>query len=332
MASSRKGRRSSLEDEQRALAEATIDPRSTAASECLHAALRSHHALVVARAASLIRQHGIGGFDADLADAFERFLRDPAKTDPSCHAKLAAIEALDYSESTDAEPFLKATRHVQKERAWGPPVDTAAGVRARGVLALARIGYEQLDLVAAEALADPESPVRQAALEALAHRGSAAGAGLALLKLRVGDEDPLVTLAAMSTLLSVAPEWGLGTLRPLLDGTDEQRREIAAMALGQSRNEGALAMLLEALERCVRAAERVVLLRAIAIHRSEPALGAILKVIAEGNAADAEAAIEALAVRRFEPAVVEQVRAAARRNESDLDAIVAEAFAATEDR
>src|SRR5262245_52736381 len=141
MAGSKKRKQQTFEDEQKALAEVANDPRSEEARVRLCAALRSQRSLIVASAARLIKQRCLAGFDGELKAAFERFLDDPVKTDPSCNAKLAAIEALDYAESMDAEPFLRAARHVQKEPAWGAPVDTAAGLRARGVVALARINY-----------------------------------------------------------------------------------------------------------------------------------------------------------------------------------------------
>jgi HEAT repeat protein len=314
-----------LEEEQRALNGAMAEPRSTAARHALDHALLSKRSHLAARAASLIQRHHLDGFDDALRAVFERFLQDPIKSDPGCAAKLAAIEALDYGESAQSEPFWRAARHVQLEPSWGPPVDTAAPLRARGLLALARLGDPDFALLAAERLADPESPVRQSAADALAHHGSRAGAPLALLKLRLGDEDPLVHLAAMSALLSLAPEWGLAELGPLL--MDEPRRELAAVALGQSRLDDALKLLLDALERCVRPVERAPILRGIGLHRSDAALAALLDTIAAGSARDAETAIVALGARRFEPGLADKIRAAAARNpRADLTKILAETF------
>jgi hypothetical protein len=320
-------RRPTLEDEQQALAVVAADPRSDDARQRLRRGLGSKRSLLAARAARLIREHHLDGFEADLVDTFTRFLSDPVKSDPSCSAKLAAIEALDYGESSDVEPFVRAARHVQLEPAWGPPVDTAAPLRARGILALARIGPDDFQLLAAELLTDKESPVRQAAADALGHRGDRAGAALALLKLRIGDEDSLVTLAAMSALMALAPDVALVEVGRFLDGDDLLLRELAAVALGQSRRDDALELLLAALERCVRADERAPLVRGIGLHRSERALLALLTVIAERAPADAQAAIAALAARRFEPGLAARVRAAAERNaRAELDAALAAAF------
>src|SRR5262249_22696763 len=127
MASAKAPRRS-VEAELADLAQAMGDPRSDLAQERLRIAFRQGRALVVARAATLARQHRAVALVPELKEAFARFLRDPVKSDPSCHAKLAALEALDALEDMDVTPFLTGARHVQKEAAWGPPVDTAVGV------------------------------------------------------------------------------------------------------------------------------------------------------------------------------------------------------------
>jgi hypothetical protein len=324
-----KTKQPSYEDEQRALTEIRDDIRSDEGRRRLGVALRSRRSLVAARAARLIKEHGVEGFAAELTDVFTRFLDNPVKSDPTCQAKLAAIEALDFAESMEAEPFLRAAKHVQ----WEGASDTAAPLRARAILALARIGPRDFGLMAARLLSDGQPPVRQAALDALAHRGDEAGAALALYKLGVGDEDPLVTLAAMTTLLALAPAWGLDELSTALDGDAEaaegaraERRELAAVALGQSRRDDALALLIDRLERCVSQEEREPILRGIGLHRSERALATLIDIVTDGRAGDAAAAIVALGARRYEPGVASRVRAAAARNDADLTAALASVF------
>lgn len=320
----KRGKGSSFEAEMESLAEVATDPRSEDARSRLRAGLRSARAPVVTKAAKLIQAHHLEGFETDLAEAFERFLAEPPKSDPACLAKVGTLEALDYAESLDAAPFLRAVRFEQKQ--WME--DTAGGVRARGILGLARIGHEDFPLVAAHLLSDELPMVRQAALEGLEHRGDSSGAALALVALEKGDADPMVVLAAMTTLLRLAPAWALKELRTRLDGEDERDRELAALALGQSRGDEALTVLLESLERCVRPTERAPLLRGIGLHRSDRALEAMLKVVAERSPADAKLAIQALAARKFDPGVTERVRAAAGQNErTELVALVDELFA-----
>ena len=301
-------KRPTFEEEQAALTAAVAEPRSAEARRALAVALASSRSLVVARAARLVKEHRLEGFDDALRAAFDCHMPDAVKRDPTCAVKVAAIEALDYAESNDAEPFLRAVVHEQ----WEGGNDTAAPMRARALLALARIGHSDFDSFAAQLLTDYTAGVRQAALDALVHRGDRGCAPLAMLKLCVGDEDPLVTLSAMAALLTLAPAWGRERLRALVDGENEQARELAAVALGQSRSDEALTVLLEALERCTSSDERAPLLRAAGLHRSERALEALLAVIADGNEADSRAAVEALDARRFEPGLAARVEAATK--------------------
>lgn len=308
-----------LEDELEALAAVSGDPSAPDARARLSAGLASPHGLVVAEAARLAKEHRVEGLDAELVVAFARLMDDPVKRDPGCHGKLAILEALDALEASEEETFFLGARYVQKEPAWGPPVDTATGVRARSVLALARNANADLPLLAAELLADPEPPVRQAAADALAARESRASAAPLALKLAIGDADPIVTLAVMSALLATAPDWALPRLKVHLDA-DDDTTELAALALGQSRREDALTLLLGALEACVRSDDRALYLRALGLHRSDRALDALLAVIAGANTADARAAVLALAPRRFDPGVRERVIEAARGARIDLSA------------
>src|SRR5438046_10055385 len=108
MATKKRATRATFEEEQAALSAVVANPRSDEARQLLLAGLRSKRSLVVARAARLIKEHQVDGFDDELKAAFARHLPDPVKNDPTCAAKMAAIDALDFAESSDAEPFLRA--------------------------------------------------------------------------------------------------------------------------------------------------------------------------------------------------------------------------------
>jgi len=322
------GKRAPVEAQLAALESAAADPSSPDAPARLREVLHGGHGLVAARAAKIIRQHGLEGFDADLVAAYRRLLADPVKNDPGCPGKLAALEALDFGGYSDADVFLEATQTFQLEPAWGKPVDTAVGVRARGVLALARLFHPDLSLVAGGLLADPQSPVRQAAAEALGSTGDRAQAGGLALRWTLGDDDPLVVLACMSGLLALAPEHALVRLREALHGGDDGARELAALALGQSTRSEALDLLLAHLEAAPRASERAPTLRALGLQRNDRALAALLRIVETGPVQDAEAAIAGLAARRFDAGVRERTRAAARENPeaARLAAALAAAF------
>jgi HEAT repeat protein len=328
---SQKKRRSPTEVELDALRTVTSAPTSPETIERLRAALRSPHSLVVAYAATHVREHALEGFGDDLEASFRSFMSAPAKSDPGCRARLATLEALDYGEHRDSQPFLAATRAVQMEAAWGPPVDTAVGLRSRGVLALSRLDHPDLPIIAGALLGDAESPVRQAAADALAASQHRSSAGLLLLRWAMGDDDPLVILACMSGVLALAPEEALPKLRGALSGADRGDREAAALALGQSKRDDALDALLEALAHSPEAVDRATILRAVGLHRSDRALNAVLDVVATGRDADAEAAVVALAPRRFDPGARARVEQAARRNEHvRLDAAIRSTFGSDE--
>jgi hypothetical protein len=288
-------------------------------------ALRSAHARVVAAAAEQVKSRALDGHTQALQQAYERFLADPIKRDPGCRAKLAVLEALDYTESMDEVPFVAATSLTQLEPAWGPPIDTATGCRARGVLALARIGHDDAVPLAGVLLADPEHVVRAAAADALAHTGLRAAAGVLFHKLGVGDEEPAVLLACMSGVLALAPELAMKRFVEQLKSDDAQLKELAALALGQSTRVEAAQALIDAAGECVLSSERSVLLRALGLHRSDRALEALIQVLEGDNETDARAVLQALAARRFEANVRERVKQAVR-GRAALDQDFAEAF------
>ena len=297
----------------------------------LKATLARGVSFAAARAARVVRERALEGFEPELVACWKRFLDNPVKTDPGCEAKLAALEALDASGTYDAEPFEVAARYVQKEPSYGPPVDTATGVRARAIRALANMGYRDLALVAGELLADESPPVRQAAAEAVAHAGDRGGAGLLLLAAIRGDEDPVVQTAYWSGLLELALDHVLPRLRKLLLGPDADARELAAIALGNSGKAEAAELLVEAMEATPLAAERALSIRALGLHRSDRALAVLIGLIADGPPGDAAEAVRALAPRRFETKARERIEAAVRARASPaLDAVLREAFTADE--
>ena len=92
-----KSKHQPADKELEALRAATATPRSKEATEALQKAVQSPRALVVARAASMIKEHSLENFHKDLVSAFARFLQNPVKSDPGCRAKLAILEALDFT-------------------------------------------------------------------------------------------------------------------------------------------------------------------------------------------------------------------------------------------
>lgn len=321
----RRARGTSATRELAELSEAARDPGSVESVRAIERALGSASPGVIARAAEIARRAEIDGVGRALAAAFERLAPLGGRGDPRCIAKLALLEALDATAWTDEEPFLTASRLVQMEPAFPRAEDTATGVRARGVLALARQSWRDLPLIAAELLEDPEVPVRIAAADALAAHGARESAGPLIARLvrasePDAEEDPMVIVAVLSALLRLAPEWALEYARRGLGHGRTIDRELAAIALGESRRDDALDLLARWLEEAPRAEERATYLRAIGLHRTERALAILLARLAEGGRTDAVAAIEALAARRFDPGVAERARDAVRARSGADDA------------
>jgi HEAT repeat protein len=299
----------------------------------LRRALRERSSLVAERAALLARERSLTQLAPDLVSAFERFKEDAVKRDPGCRAKQAALEALDVLDANVPETFLAAARYVQLEPQWGRPADTAVGVRARAILALARWADRDAPLLAGELLVDQEWPVRQAAAEALGLYGERAPAA-ALVVALAREEEPEVMTSCMQSLLRLAPDWGLPWLRTALSRAGAPlARECALLALAQSGRDDALTAILEHLEAEVHAPRREEAIRALGLHRTERALAALLGFIAEGSLTTAKAATAALAARRFDPGVYPRVAEAVRQNGARaLAAVFAEVFHDVADR
>jgi HEAT repeat protein len=323
----KKSRRPDLEKELAELGVALRDPTSATSRVSLSHVLLDGSSLVAARVAKSIAERHLEGFEEVLERSFQRFLQDPVNTDPGCRAKVAVLEALDRLESMNAAPFLVGTSYVQLEPGYGKPTDSAAGVRGRAIAALARIGHSDVPLAAAQLLADPEVAVRRAAADALGYHGERASAGLLWFKLHQGDDDDLVTLACAYAVLTVAPEWGLRALRPLLFGTDLKMRELCALALGEVRHDGALELLFEYVDETVTPHARVLAFGGLGVSRSERARTFLLERAKNGGATEAKAAIAALGTHAHEPGLAERVREAAEGNSGvDVRADVARAF------
>lgn len=300
---------------------------ATDQSSAVRHALRSTHARVLARAAEIARARSIDGLTPDLAEAFGKLVPRGAEGDPGCRAKLALLDALDALGWLDEESFLAATRMVQNEKAWGPPVDTATGVRARGVLALMRQGCRDLPLIAAEMLDDPQAPVRAAAADALGAHRSRDAAGALIAKLGRGDDDPTVTVACFAACLALVPEWTIPMLRRGHCGSRPVDRELASIALGTSRRDDALDLLIAWLSSAARASERETMLTAIGLHRTERALAVLLERVTSGPEADALAAIQGLRARRFDAGVLARARAAAQSRSEKVQRVLEEQLA-----
>ncbi|MEL6347853.1 MAG: HEAT repeat domain-containing protein [Myxococcota bacterium] len=309
----------------RALADA---PDDAGLRTSLRTALRKKAAPIAARAAAIVQNRQLTALVPDLVFAFERFLKNPVKRDPSCEAKRAILQALDRLDHDDPELFIRAARLVQLEPAWGPPVDTAVPVRARAALAIGRIYYPDATLILSELLCDDASAVQRAAIESIAHRGDRAGAGLLWMRIRwrVPDEeaDPLVRSEAITAFVQLAPDYAAPLIAPMLYQESADERELVAFAMATSRTRAALDVLLSWWEQAVMSGERGQVIDAIAAHRTEAAHRFLRDLVMDGAPHDAKRAIQALARQAFTEDAQQRLLTAAQAHPDNLGAFAEE--------
>jgi hypothetical protein len=319
--------RRSAADEQNSveqkLAELDALPADRGArSEPLAAALAHKHYRVVAKAARLAADALLYDLVPLLLGAYPRFLDKPLKTDPSCYAKKALARALVALDCDDAEFFLAGLRLRQMEPVWGGTADTAADVRASCAMGLVASGNPRALVALAELLYDPLPDARVGAVRAAACGNPREAELLLRSKIVAGDAEPAIVGECFSALLSVEPEESLAFVAPYLAHADDALRELAALAIGESRVPGGLEVLKNAWDDVVVAEEfRFALIRAAAAHRSEAAFDWLLAIAAQARPPVAGQVVEALALYKHNARLAQRLAAVLEeRGERELTA------------
>jgi hypothetical protein len=304
-----------LQLQMEAIRSLRAEPASEAALAAVRVALAKHPCHVVALAARHAAEFELRTLGPDLVAAYERLAPGGAKSDPGCVGKLALVEALSALDHPDATPFLHAVAHVQLEKGWGPPTDTAGGLRGHALMGLVGVEYPDTPLLIADRLADPEPRCRAAAARcALAWGDRALGQALLRLRLRVGERDPDVLAELFAALLALGGSPAADFVAGQLVGADVVS-ESAALALGSARVAGALPPLIAWWKRVDAGGGGRVALVAIGLLRSSPALEFLLARLATGD----EAAMPALEVYLPDPAAAARIRAVAAEAGVDFE-------------
>lgn len=278
-------------------------------------ALENKHCRVVARAATLAADRSLRELVPDLLRAYPRFLSDPLKRDPKCIAKQAIARALVELECSNVEFFLEGIRYRQPEPVWGGTADSAVDLRCSCAMGLAATGYFRAIQELTAVLSDSEWRARAGAARAISCGNPREAEAVLRLKVHLGDEEPQVIGECFSGLLAVAPEECLSFVAAYLTTGSDDIRDFAALALGESRQPQALEHLRSAWEGTFDKDFRAVLIRAAALHRSEPAFEWLLTIIEHGTAAHAEVAVEALSVYERNTKLGERVQEALAKRE-----------------
>lgn len=250
-------------------------------------------AAAAARAAARLR---ISELCPELEATFNRFLVNPVKTDPGCHAKIAAVEALSDLDYPSPEVFLKGIRHIQMEPSFGPPIDTADRLRASCLFALCRAGHREILFETVALLTDREPVPRCAAIKVLDEIGQESCELLLRLKALQGDKEPEVLGDCCEALINMNPIRSLPFVAQFLRAEDPAVAEEAALAIGNSRMKEAFALLKEHLDESADPFFRRMLYLPIGLTRCDEAFQLLLSAVRDEPARAAAAAVQALSI------------------------------------
>lgn len=290
-------------DEKRARIRALASAPADEARAELKKYLADKNAYLVGEAAEAVKKQELSELVPDLAAAFLRLLEDGAKNDKGCLGKNRVVEALLSFDAHEPDVYMAGLRHVQKEGSYPEPVDTAAGLRGLCAHALFHIHHPAALLEVAPMLFDEEPVARSEAAAALGGSGLDGAAAVLHLKVLVGDREPDVMGAAYKGLLRIHPERYMPLVAGALKGGGDLVVEAAALALGESRAQGAFEALRRGWERHRggRAAEGVAL--GIALLRSDQANEFLVSLVEGAPEGDAATALSALALHRHDEAL-----------------------------
>jgi HEAT repeat protein len=289
-------KRQSLEEQLAKLKELETNPGSRDISAELRKALAGTSNVLAAKAARIAAENGMKALLPDISAAFDRFMKNPVKTDPGCRAKLAAVETLNTLGDEDVQLFLRGIRHIQMEPSFGPPVDTADTLRGACAFGLYRLGYPELFNEMAALLADRQSAARRAAVRVLLEAANDTAEAMLRMKVLQGDKEPDVIADCFAALLAISPARSLPFVAGFLTAQDPLTVEDAALALGNSRTEQAFEILRGHREDSSSSQFKKMLLLPIALTRCDKAFDLLLGVVERESPTDAVAALKALAV------------------------------------
>ncbi len=307
-------KRPTLEDRLEQLSRVVEETDPQAQQDGLRRALKSH-SLLAGKAARLARELGLSELADDMAAAFDRFLVDPVKNDKGCIAKTEIARSLHELEESNRDLFLSGARHVQMEPAFGKPVDAAAELRGICVHGLFSSNHPLAVVEAVRLLADSEWRVRAEAARALSGASRLEAEPVLRLKALVGDDEPDVISECFGALLHLAREEALDFVAGFLDRRQSVAAQAAALALGESRLEGAVDALSAAAGTCTDPELRRTLLLSLAMTRREPAFDYLFQLLENARPGRAAEALAALAIHRHDEGLVDRAEEIVRKRE-----------------
>jgi HEAT repeat protein len=284
--------------------------------ETLSTSLKEKHYRIVAKAAKLCAEHLLYEFEENLIRAYQRFLKNPIKTDPNCIAKRALSRAFVDLDGKHLEFYLAGLQYKQLEPVWGGSVDTAADIRASCAMGLVATGYSRALQEITLLLNDPEPAARLGAVRAMGC-GNPNNAELLLRSKALADDDSAeVTGECFYQLLSVEPDYSLAFIALFLNPELIQKepdavREHAALALGESKHPEALAYLRNAWDKeILDKGFRQIIIRAASLHRSDEVFNWLLSIVENENTHLSQSAVDALQIYQRNKTLMEKLNTA----------------------
>ena len=258
----------------------------------------SKHSAVTAAGAEIAGEYKRAELEEMLVATFERFMKEGAKTDKGCVAKLAIVNALCKLDCREAEVYLRGVRCVQKEPSFGGAVDTAGELRGRCAIALAESGYPGALGEVTPLLMDEEGQARVGACRAVLAVGSEGAAAVLKLKLVVGDEEPLVLGECCTGLLGIAGDGAVDFVAKVLGEIGIENAEGVLSVLAESRSTAVLAVMRKMYEEATDEKRRRVALGAMAVLRVDGATEFLLELVEKQLHPRAREVVEALGARK----------------------------------
>ncbi len=288
----------------------------------LRKALNDKVNVIVAKAARVAAELELRTLIPDLCATFERLLIDPVKTDPQCWGKQAVAKALKDLEHVDSTVFLKGVQHVQFEPVWGGEEDTAPNVRstcALALLACTDLTREDKLWHMVPLLTEKSASVRKDAAVALESLEGREAALLLRLKARMGDEDATVTGQVFESLLRVERDSAVPFVVEFLRSPRAEVSEEAALALGASRLPAAVHALKELCAQKHLLLDIEIVCRALSISRNEEAIAFLLDTVRQRRPNEAMAALSAMGLYRDSAEVRQKIaEAVEHRTEPEI--------------
>jgi HEAT repeat protein len=279
--------------------------------------LGNRSGVVVAKTAKIVAEFELHDLEPQLVSAFHRFMTNPAVTDKGCNAKTEIVRALEALGAAEADVFLAGIRHIQMEGSFGPPVDTAAELRAASAMGLVHMNHPDAILEIVNLLVDRQDAARAGAVRALSYSGQAATVPLLRFKVMAGDASTDVIAESFVALLAVAPETSLPFVAGYLDSSNAAIAETAAIALGQSRQPEAIATLKSKWPGASETQRRA-LLTGLAVARDDGAFEFLFWVVESAIEKVAAEAIAALAIHRQDERIRSRVASLVEQRKGTL--------------